>query len=160
MVDPLLILLEGEKDRWENKLSEHLSKPMVHFHRRWSDMSEFESFFASYAETYMASDVASISEVYEAPFLAVREGHAIHLPDRAAVRDHLAGLMAAYRNAGAARADIAEIDAKSLGRSSAVITVHWNVLDSAGSMVRDLRTTYHVLRTDKGFRILSYTNHD
>ena len=123
-------------------------------------MSEFDSFFAHYAERYMASDVDAISAVYEAPLLAVREGRAIHLSDRAAVRGHLIELMAAYQNAGAARADIAGIDIVSLGMSSAMVTVHWRVLDGTGALVRDFNTTYHVLRRDGDWCILSYTNHD
>jgi hypothetical protein len=123
-------------------------------------VSEFDSFFARYAEQYMASDVDAISAVYEAPLLAVREGRAIHLSDRAAVRDHLGELMAAYQNAGAAQADIADIDVKDLGKSSAMVTVRWRVLDGTGALVRDFHTTYHVLRVDGEWRILSYTNHD
>jgi hypothetical protein len=124
-------------------------------------VSDVDEFFANYAERYMASDVDAISALYEAPLLAVREGRAIHLADRTAVRDHLAGLMEAYQKAGAARADIAEIDAAPLGRSSVSVSVRWHVLDAAGSLVRDLRTTYHLLQGDQGdWRILSYTNHD
>jgi hypothetical protein len=124
-------------------------------------VSDVHDFFAHYAERYMASDVDAISAVYEAPLLAVREGRAIHLADRTAVHDHLAGLMEAYQKAGAARADIAEIDAADLGRSNVNVTVRWHVLDAAGSLVRDFRTTYHLLRRDQGdWRILSYTNHD
>lgn len=123
-------------------------------------MSDVDQFFARYADRYMASDVDAVSAVYEAPFLAVREGRAIHLADRAAVHDHLAELMKAYENSGAARADIAEIDVARLGRSSVNATVHWHILDAAGGLVRDLRTTYQLLRHDAGWRILSYTNHD
>jgi len=42
----------------------------------------------------MASDVDAVSAMYEAPLLAVRDGRAIHLADRAGVREHLAELMA------------------------------------------------------------------
>jgi hypothetical protein len=68
--------------------------------------------------------------------------------------------MAAYQNAGAARADIAEIDVMSLGKSSAMVTVRWRVLDGNDTLVRDFHTTYHVLRRDGDWYILSYTNHD
>lgn len=63
-------------------------------------MSEMTAFFSRYAVRYMASDVDAISALYEAPLLAVREGRPTHLSDRAAVRDHLARLMAAYGSAG------------------------------------------------------------
>ena len=123
-------------------------------------MSEFDSFFSSYAERYMASDVDAISAHYEAPLVAVRDGRVIHLADRGAVREHLIELMAAYQNVGAARADIAEIDVLSLGKSSAMVTVRWQVRDATGGLVRDFRTTYHLIRVDGALRILSYTNHD
>lgn len=122
-------------------------------------MNDLEIFFARYAERYMASDVDAISAVYEAPLLAVRDGTAIHLPDRTAVRAHLAELMAAYAASGAARADIASLDVTGLGTSSAVATVHWHVRDSDGGLVKDFRTTYQLLREDTDWRILTYTNH-
>ncbi len=123
-------------------------------------MSDMATFFTQYAERYMASDVDAISALYEAPLLAVREGRAIHLPDRAAVREHLAELMKAYQSAGAARADIGEIDVMPLGKSGAMATVRWHVVDDTGAILRDFRTTYHLLRADEAWRILAYTNHD
>jgi ketosteroid isomerase-like protein len=123
-------------------------------------VDDLDAFFAEYAERYMASDVDAISAVYEAPLLAVREGRAIHLPDRAAVREHLTELMDAYQKAGAARADIAELNVVPLGKSSAMVTVRWHVLGPDGALIRDFRSTYQLLRVDGAWRILSYTNHD
>ena len=122
--------------------------------------TEFEDFFERYAERYMASDVDAISAMYEAPFLAVREGKAIHLADHDAVREHLTALMEAYRNAGATRAAIAALDITRLGNSCALATVRWNALAGDGALVRDFATSYHMLRTESDdWRILSYTNH-
>lgn len=123
-------------------------------------MSEFDPFFAHYAERYMASDVDAISAMYEAPMLALREGRAIHLADRTAVREHLKEVMAAYARSGAARADIAALDVVPLGTSSASVTVRWHVRDGSGGLLKDFYTTYHLLRTDGEWQILSYTNHD
>lgn len=123
-------------------------------------MSELDLFFAHYAERYMASDVDAISTMYEAPMLALREGRAIHLADRTAVRDHLTELMAAYARSGAARADIASLDVVPLGKSSVFATVNWHVLDASRGLLKDFYTTYHLLRVDGDWRILSYTNHD
>jgi ketosteroid isomerase-like protein len=123
-------------------------------------LSDLDTFFAGYAERYMASDVDAISAVYEAPLLALRDGQVLHLPDRAAVREHLAELMGGYAASGAARADIAELDVVDLGRSSAFATVHWHVSNATGEVVKDFRTTYHLARAGESWRILSYTNHD
>ena len=123
-------------------------------------MSEFDSFFAHYAERYMASDVDAISDLYEAPLLAVREGRAIHLSDRAAVREHLTEVMAAYARSGAARAEIHDLAVEPLGKSSANATVHWHVYAAEGDLLKNFRTTYHLLLSDGHWRVLAYTNHD
>ena len=122
-------------------------------------MTTIQSFFDHYAERYMAWDVDAIATMYEAPFLAVRDGGAIHLPDDAAVHEHLAELMEAYGKAGAVRADIASLDTLPLGPSGAIVTVNWHAVDARGELVRDFHTSYHLLRDDATWRILSYTNH-
>jgi ketosteroid isomerase-like protein len=120
-----------------------------------------EQFFEMYAERYMASDVDAIAALYEAPFLAVREGRAIHLGDRDAVREHLIALMEAYRSSGAARATIGDLRVTQLDRTSAIATVRWNVLADDGALLRDFATSYQMLREEPGgWRILSYTYHD
>ncbi len=120
-----------------------------------------ERFFETYAERYMASDADAIAAMCEVPFLAVREGRAIHLGDREAVREHLAALMEAYRNAGATRATIAELQVTQLDRSSVIATVRWNALTADGTLLRDFTTSYQMLREESGeWRILSYTYHD
>lgn len=123
-------------------------------------MEDVTDFFARYAELYMASDVDAISAMYEDPFFAVRDGRAIYLTDRKAVRDHLAELMDAYQRAGASRADIAGVEVVSLGASSQSVTVHWLVVGESEEVLKDFRTTYQLLRDGTGWRILSYTNHD
>lgn len=123
-------------------------------------MSDIDAFFSYYAERYMASDVDAVSVMYEAPMLAVREGRAIHLADRTALHEHLTEVMAAYARSGAARAAIAALDVVPLGESSAFATVQWHVLDADDALLKDFKTTYHLLRTDGAWRIVSYTNHD
>jgi len=123
-------------------------------------VNDLDPFFAHCAERYMASDVDAVSAMYEAPMLALREGRAIHLADRTEVREHLSEVMAAYARSGAARADVAGLDVRPLGKSSASATVHWHVTDAGGGLLKDFETTYHLLRVGGEWRILSYTNHD
>lgn len=123
-------------------------------------MSDLDAFFSYYAERYMASDVDAVSMMYDAPMLAVREGRPINLADRTELREHLAELMATYARSGAVRAEIAALDVVPMGKSSAFATVHWHVRDAGGNLLKDFQTTYHVLRSDGAWRIVSYTNHD
>ena len=118
-----------------------------------------ESLIDEYAHRYSARDVDGVTELCLWPFVAIREGTAIHLADRDAVRDHFTAMIDAYRDAGYASFAPAAIDTRPLGEGAAFATVRWHALDSEGQMARDTQTTYHLLATPDGWRILSYTNH-
>jgi hypothetical protein len=81
------------------------------------------------------------------------------MPDRTAVRDHVAAMIDTYQGVGAGSWVPVDIDTHQLGDSAVFATVRWNALDSDGQVVRDTRTTYHLLSTPDGWRFLSYTNH-
>jgi ketosteroid isomerase-like protein len=123
-------------------------------------VTPIDEFFGDYAERYMALDADAVAGMCETPFLAVREGRAIHLADARAVRDHFAAHMDAYAIAGAARIDLADLTVRELGTSSALATVRWHARAADGSLLREFSTSYHLLRAGDSWRILSYTNHD
>lgn len=119
-----------------------------------------DSFFADYARRYTEGDVEGVTSLCLLPFLAVRRGEAIHMPNHGAVWDHFASAIAAYRRAAdAEKWTPVEIDARNLGEYSVFATVHWNALDANGQVVRDTWTSYQLLATPDGLRFLSYTNH-
>ena len=118
-----------------------------------------QSYFDEYARRYSRRDTEGVADLCLWPFLAIREGVPIHMPDRAALRDHYAAMIDAYRGTGAATWKPVEIETHELGEHAVFTTVRWNALDSDGQVVRDTRTTYHLLATSAGWRLLSYTNH-
>jgi hypothetical protein len=118
-----------------------------------------DSFIHEYAKRYSARDLEGVTELCLWPFLAIREGSTIHLPDRAAVHDHYGTVIDAYRDDGYTSFAPIEIDTRELGERAAFTTVRWHALDSDGNVVRDTFTTYHLLATPDGWRLLSYTNH-
>lgn len=120
--------------------------------------AELEALFERYAERYMAGDAGTVATMCDAPFLAVRAGTSIHLPSKADVEDHFAELMAAYRKAGADRADIQRIDTQWQGNRAVAATVHWIVRASDDTVIRDFRTTYQLVGPP--WTIASYVNHD
>ena len=66
----------------------------------------------------------------------------------------------AYRRAADAQKWAAhKIDTRQIGEHSVFATVHWNALDADEHVVRDTRTSYQLLATQDGWRMLSYTNH-
>ena len=117
-----------------------------------------DSLIHEYARRYSACEVDGVTELCLWPFVAIRAGAAIHLADRDAVRDHFTTMIDAYRAAGYASFAAVAIDTRQLGERAAFATVRWHALDSDGEVARDTQTTYHLLATPDGWRILSYTN--
>lgn len=117
------------------------------------------STFDEYNRRYSERDVEGVTDLCLWPFLAIRRGEAIHMADRAAVRDHFANAIIAYKLTGVVEWTPIEIDARQLGEHSVFATVHWNAVDADGQVIRDTSTSYHLLATPDGWRFLSYTNH-
>jgi hypothetical protein len=110
-----------------------------------------DSFFDEYTRRYTEGDVEGVTSLCLRPFLAVRRGDAIHMPDRDALREHFASAIAAYRLAAeAVKWRVVHIDTRHLGEHSVFATVHWNALDADGQVVRDTWTSYQLLATPEG----------
>jgi len=120
---------------------------------------DVESLIHEYARRYSAREVEGVTELCLWPFLAIRGGVPIHLPDRAALRGHFIAMIDAYRDAGYASFAPVAIDTHQLGQHAAFTTARWHALDADGRVARDSQTTYHLLATPDGWRFLSYPNH-
>lgn len=119
-----------------------------------------EAFLDEYSQRYTEGDVRGVTNLCHVPFLAVRRGEAIHMSDAGAVWDHFASAIGAYRRAaGVETWQRLETDTRELGEHSVFASVHWNALDADGKVVRDTWTSYQLLATTEGWRLLSYTNH-
>ena len=119
-----------------------------------------DSFLDKYIRRYTEGDVRGVTNLCHVPFLAVRRGEAINMPDSGAVWDHFASAIGAYRRAaGVETWKRLETDTRQLGEHSVFASVHWNALDANGKVVRDTWTSYQLLATPEGWRLLSYTNH-
>jgi hypothetical protein len=119
-----------------------------------------ESFIDEYARRYIERDVEGVTDLCQWPFLSVRRGEAIHLQNRDDVRDHFASAIGAYRfAAGVENWRRVELEIRQLGEHSVFVTAHWNALDADGNVARDTWTSYQLLATADGWRMISYTNH-
>ncbi len=113
-----------------------------------------------YARHYSDGDLKGIVGLCLTPFLAVRKGEVIVLHDEGEVLTHFASAIDAYRRATGARSwTRREIKTEELGAYSVFATVNWNAVDEGGQVVRDTWTSYQLVTTPDGWRLLSYTNH-
>ena len=122
-------------------------------------LSTVEAFLDEDIRCSSEGDVDGGADACDVPFVAVRDGVEIHLPDREAVRDHLTAVIEAYREEGVATWKRIEADVNKLGDHTVFATVRWNGLDAEGEVLRDVSTTYHLRKTPGGLRFVSYTNH-
>ena len=119
-----------------------------------------EALIDEYARYYIAGEVQAIVDLCLCPFLAVRKGKAIHMPDPDAVWTHFSSAIVGYRQAAHVRNwKRISLDVRYLGEHSVFATAHWNALDADGELARDTWTSYQLLSTPEGWRFLSYTNH-
>jgi hypothetical protein len=118
-----------------------------------------DSLLEVYQRRYTERDAEGVTNLCLWPFVAIRKGEAIHLPDREAVRDHFASAMQAYRFTNVVTWKRVETNTRQLGESSAFVTVNWNTVDTNGHVLRDSWTSYQLLSTSDGWRFISYTNH-
>lgn len=113
-----------------------------------------------YIARYEEGNLQGVADLCLTPFFAVRKGELIVMPDRGAVLSHFAAAIDAYRRSAHVQTWAArEMNTLQLGEYSALVTVHWNALDSDEQVVRNTWTSYQLLTTAEGWRIMSYTNH-
>src|SRR5829696_2066753 len=89
-----------------------------------------DSLIHEYTRRYVARDAEAVTDLCLCPFLAIREGVASHLTERAAVRDHFMTIIDAYRDAGYSSFSPVAIDTCELGERAAFTTVRWHALDT------------------------------
>jgi hypothetical protein len=125
-----------------------------------SVLEAVESLFDTYARLYSDGDLQGVVSLCVTPFLSIRRGEVIHMPDRRSLLTHFTAAIDANRRAtGAERWTRLELDIRQLGEYSVFATVHWNAVDRNEQIVRDTRTSYQLLATPDGWRFVSYTNH-
>ena len=106
-----------------------------------------ESLIDEYARRYGARDVDGVTELCLCPFLAIREGAAIHLADRAAVHDHFATIIDAYRDV----AMPAERHARGRDRLAVAQVVRSGQVGRLGTGCADRRSPRAALSGSRGY---------
>src|SRR5256885_14779124 len=102
-----------------------------------------DAFLDEYIRRYAAGDVRGVTNLCHVPFLAVRRGEAIDMPDSGAVWDHFAAAIGAYRRAaGVETWKRLGTGTRPLGEPSVFASVHWDALDAHGEVGRDTPASY------------------
>jgi hypothetical protein len=121
---------------------------------------EMSAFLNKYNETFATFDGEQIAEFYTVPTITMRGDGSIHcFQSREEIVRFFQGVADTYKGEGTKGATIHDLVAVPIGERSALATLTWKNLRADGSMARQWRQSYNVVRFPEGRRILAATFH-
>jgi hypothetical protein len=120
----------------------------------------FTEYFANYAKCYDDFDPERLAKYFYTPTVNIKNGSVVAISNSSDVLAYLRSLVISYREQGLKKANLVNLDVKMLGWWSALITVHWIIDHTNGSILRDFHTSYNLFKNGDSWLILMTTNHD
>jgi hypothetical protein len=121
---------------------------------------EMSAFLNRYNEAFATFDGEQIAELYCVPTITMRGDGSIHcFQSREEIVRFFQGVADTYKGAGTTGAAATDLVAVPLGERSALATVTWRQLQADGSLGRQWRQSYNVVRFAEGWLILAATFH-
>ena len=121
---------------------------------------EMSAFLDKYNETFATYDGDQIAKLYCVPTITMRGDGSIHcFRSHDEIARFFQGVVDTYRREGAVGGTPHDITAVAIGERSALATVTWKNLRPDGSVARQWRQSYNIVRFAEGWRILATTFH-
>ncbi len=118
---------------------------------------EITAFFASYRDAFNALDGQAVAQFYAEPSGIAQDGVYTHWPDRQPVAENMTALCKIYKERGFIRADFEPCQFFSQGENYAVADIQWGIDWNAGQEPWRFKTTYNLVRTAEGWKVLLCT---
>jgi hypothetical protein len=121
---------------------------------------EMAAFLNQYNETFATFDGDQIAGFYCVPTITVRGDGSVHcFQSREEIVRYFQGVANTYKGEETKAATINDLVAVPIGERSALATLTWKNLRADGSVARQWRQSYNVVRFAEGWRILAATFH-
>ena len=121
---------------------------------------EMSAFLDRYNETFATYDGEKIAEFYCVPTITMRGDGSIHcFRSREEIVRFFQGVADTYKGEGTKGATMHDLVAVPMGERSALATLTWKNLRADGSVARQWRQSYNVVRVAEGWRIMAATFH-
>lgn len=121
---------------------------------------EIVGFFDDFVEAFGSFNGARIATRYVVPGVALRGDGSIHyLQSRAEVEGFFQTAVESYHRDGCRGIRFKDLDVVPMGDRSVLGTVTWELLREDGSVLRQWRQSYNLVRVDAGWQILASTYH-
>jgi hypothetical protein len=126
---------------------------------------EIAAFFDRYNEAWDIKDDGTIdggriASLYHAPTVTMRGYGSIHcLQPREELATFFQGVADTYQRAGFRSSTLHDLEVVPIGERSALATMTWKQLRADGSLMKQWRQSYNVVRLEEGWQILVSTFH-
>jgi hypothetical protein len=120
---------------------------------------EMTAFLERYNEAFKI-DGEHIAEFYAVPTITMRGDGSIHcFQTRDEIVKFFQGVTDTYKGEGTTTATINDLTAVALGERCTLVTLTWKNLRDDGSIAREWRQSYNIVRLAGGLRILAAIFH-
>lgn len=114
-------------------------------------------FFQHYRDAFNALDGAAVAALYAIPSGIAQDRRYTHWATFESIRSNMDALCDLYRQRGYVRADFEPGAVLPQGDDHAVVDLQWKIEWSTGAEPWRFGTTYNLIRTDDGWRVLLCT---
>ena len=119
--------------------------------------AEIRAFFERYREAFDQFDGEAVARLHAVPSGIASDSGYTHWPTFEAIRANMVALCALYRENGYASAAFEPVAFLAQGENYAVADISWNIERSGQREPWRFNTTYNLMRTAKGWRVLLCT---
>ena len=119
--------------------------------------AEIRAFFERYREAFDQFDGEAVAHLYAVPSGIASDSGYTHWPTFEPIRANMVALCALYRESGYASATFVPVAFLAQGENYAVADISWNIERSGQREPWRFNTTYNLVRTAEGWRVLLCT---
>lgn len=119
--------------------------------------AEIRRFFESYRDCFNSLDGEAIARFYAIPSGIAQDRRYTHWPEFEPIRENMVALCALYRERGYVAAGFEPGAFLQQGDDYAIADLHWKIDWSTGAEPWQFGTTYNLVRTEQGWRVLLCT---
>ncbi len=121
---------------------------------------EIRAFFEAYSKAFESIDGNRIAALYHMPTVTMRGDASIHcLQSREELARFFQGVADTYFRDGYRSGSFKNLQVVPIGERSALATMDWELRRGDGSLIREWRQSYNVVRVGNGWQILVSTFH-
>lgn len=119
--------------------------------------TEIRQFFECYRDAFNSLDGEAVARLYSVPSGIAQDNQYTHWPEFEPIRDNMVALCTLYRERGYAAAEFEPGAFLQQGENYAIADLSWKINWSSGAAPWQFNTTYNLVRTEKGWRVLLCT---